>query len=211
MTAYHSRLLGFDVRLSSEEYLSAHWNEESRLLYLLRPAVEWPLSVDTVVLPSVFFPKVYGTEVMIPVDPETETYGYWLNLQAMRVAFSKGWKRSTRGIFIGIHLVAAEGLTSDQFGSRVLEAHPAPQECPKGSDLLGYDVADSGLTSALCSCGYITREEKNRWQAEWEQHLNGFGLLKTQDLALEFRETSDRRVPEHAPFYVFGLWKLPER
>jgi hypothetical protein len=209
MTSYRSRLLGFDIRLSPDDYLESAWDKERRLSYLLRPKTEWPLSVDTLVWPSVFFPKIYGTQPLIAVDPETAISGFWLNLQLMGAAFASAWKRQTLGIPIGIHLFAEEGLSADQFGSLVLETHPIPEECPEGSGFLGYDVADSGLISGLCNCGFLPGPEKNRWQAEWEDHLNEFGLLRTLDAALGFRDATDQRVPEHAPFYVFGISRLP--
>jgi hypothetical protein len=33
-------------------------------------------------------------------------------------------------------------------------------------------------------------------------------LLKTLEDAVEFREVCDRRVPEHSPFWIFGVSRL---
>lgn len=92
MSSNGLRLLGFDVRLHREDYVDSTWNEERRNSFLLSPKIKWPLSVDTLVWPSAFFAKLYGTQPMIAVEAETEHFGYWLNLAAMRAAVSAGWK-----------------------------------------------------------------------------------------------------------------------
>ncbi len=204
------RLLGFDVRLSPAEYLNSQWKQERRGVYLLGPSVDWPLSVDSYVWPSAFFAKAYGAKSMIPIDADAEYYGYWLDLLAMKAAFERGWEGAGPGIPIAVSLYRGEELTSDQFGSRVLETHPTPRECPEGTQFLGYDVADSGLISGLSNCGY-SPEEGIAWAEEWRQHLNDHGLLKSLDAAVRFAKATDGRVPEHAPFYVFGLSRLPEQ
>lgn len=71
------------------------------------------------------------------------------------------------------------------------------------SALLGFDVADAGFWSGLSNCGYTT-EELARLRPEWSKRINDFGLLQSGGDALTFREVSDRRVPEHAPFWVYS-------
>jgi hypothetical protein len=51
----HSRILGFDYRLTpDDEIWKNEWTAERRDQYLLNPSVGTPLSVDTVVWPSQF-------------------------------------------------------------------------------------------------------------------------------------------------------------
>jgi hypothetical protein len=70
---------------------------------------------------------------------------------------------------------------------------------------LGYDIADSAFTSGLSNCGYINGEQKYTSQGLNEHHL----FINVED-ALRFKEYSDRRVKEHAPFYVYGLYLISE-
>ncbi|QRK05845.1 hypothetical protein JQX13_37765 [Archangium violaceum] len=59
-------------------------------------------------------------------------------------------------------------------------------------------------------CGY-TESEAPGLRAQWSGHLNEHHLLGDLGRALEFRDASDERVPEHAPFFVFGLWLIETR
>ncbi len=79
---------------------------------------------------------------------------------------------------------------------------------PDDWTLLGYDVADHGLTSGLSNCGYGATEKPD-WQQRWARRLNDFGLMMTIDDAEAFAEACDARVPEHAPFFVYGLLADP--
>jgi len=81
--------------------------------------------------------------------------------------------------------------------------HTKPSELPAGSELLGFDVADASGTSGLTNCGY-TPVDKRQVQSKWAGRLNDFGLLKTYEDALEFRDTCDKRAAEHAPFWVMA-------
>jgi hypothetical protein len=47
-------LVGFDIRLSAEQYVELWWDQKHRDEYLLRPDTPWPLSVDGLVWPSMF-------------------------------------------------------------------------------------------------------------------------------------------------------------
>jgi hypothetical protein len=40
------------------------------------------------------------------------------------------------------------------------------------------------------------------------ERINDFGLLQTQEDAVAFMEISNLRVPEHAPFWVYGLYRV---
>ncbi|MBJ6765061.1 hypothetical protein JGU66_30225 [Myxococcaceae bacterium JPH2] len=72
--------------------------------------------------------------------------------------------------------------------------------------LLGYDVADAGLTSGLSNCGYRP-SELAQLRASWAAQLNGHHLFEEFGSALAFRDVTARRVPEHAPFFVYALWR----
>ena len=72
--------------------------------------------------------------------------------------------------------------------------------------LLGYDVADVGFWSGLSNCGYT--EEAATLRPEWRNRINQYGLLQNHKDAFEFMEISNRRVPEHSPFWVYGLRRV---
>ena len=49
--------------------------------------------------------------------------------------------------------------------------------------------------------GFDAREWWLDVEREWDASRRG-------EQALTFREITERRVPEHAPFFVFGLWLI---
>jgi hypothetical protein len=72
---------------------------------------------------------------------------------------------------------------------------------------LGYDVCDETLTSGLTNCGYA-REYTLTYKNEWADRINEWHLIRTVDDAADFARFSDIRVPEHAPFFVFHLYRV---
>ena len=192
-----SRLLGYDARLRPDTYVRTCWDQTRRTNFLLAEDVQWPLSVDPLVWPSVFQSKEGPWHAKLHV---------WLDLGRMREQL-RGHPASGGAVEIAMEILVPSGLMPDQFGSDVLDSTPSPEEIPSGSSFLGYDIADAGYISGLSNCGYAA-EEKNRLQGGWPRRLNQYGLFMAVDDAFAFRELTDGRVPEHAPFWVFRLTAL---
>ncbi len=81
-----------------------------------------------------------------------------------------------------------------------------PPKLDDGWTLLGLDVADAGFISGLSNCGYDA-SELALLRAEWAPALNAHHLFTDADRAFAFRELTSRRVPEHAPFFVYALYE----
>jgi hypothetical protein len=73
--------------------------------------------------------------------------------------------------------------------------------------LLGFDVADRFLLSGLMNAGY-TANEKDALCQQWSSHLNRYHLFDDVAVALQFQALTDRRVQEHSPFSVYGLYLI---
>jgi hypothetical protein len=69
---------------------------------------------------------------------------------------------------------------------------------------LGYDVCDKSGTSGLTNCGY--EEGDRNVVAGFATRVNEHHLFRTIEDADAFRDVSDRRVPEHAPFGVLAIY-----
>jgi hypothetical protein len=213
----NQRLVQFDVRLRADDYVSSFWDQEHRNLYLLRPQTEWPLSVDPLVWPSVFYSEIFRAATNLPygsieVDPSTDDGQYWLNLDQMTGHYETHKRPETQGVFVAIHLFSEKALDSNfipySFDNCALSlGETNPRECPPEGEFLGYDVADASRMSGLANCGYTDIERKQLEQV-WSSRLNSYGLLKTLEDAVEFRQVCDKRVAEHAPFWIFGISKL---
>jgi hypothetical protein len=78
---------------------------------------------------------------------------------------------------------------------------------PHRRRLLGYDVADHGLLSGLSNCGYSAADAV-ALTARWAPQLNDWHLFDDPEAAAGFAAMTDQRVPEHAPFVVYGLYEL---
>jgi hypothetical protein len=74
-------------------------------------------------------------------------------------------------------------------------------------DLLGYDVADYGLLGGLTNCGYVL-EEAASLAPVWAPFLNEWHLFDNPEHATAFAAVTETRVPEHAPFFVYGIYQL---
>ena len=223
-------LLGFDVLAVPE---IAHWNvpnDKGRELFLLRPEVKSPLSVDRLICPSVFQPEILeskGARLVLaqfyesikasralaerPVEwPESELniLGYWTNAQRMRSWLNKQpelEKLVRFPVAIGIFLDSA--TISDPLWQTVSDGGNDPTSPTQGWSSLGYDVADRGQISALSDCSYAS-EELIQARVHWGNSVNDCGLLNDLDASLEFKKYSDARVVEHAPFYLYEIFRL---
>lgn len=94
------------------------------------------------------------------------------------------------------------------------EQHPSwdfplswPEPEPR-TEFLGYDVGDAGLLSGLMNCGYD--EEAAELRERFARHLNHHHLFYDRERALHFARLTNERVPEHAPFFVYGLYRLTD-
>lgn len=76
-------------------------------------------------------------------------------------------------------------------------------------DFLGYDVADFMLMSGINNCGYEVGDRKLFEQ--YIPYINEYGLVSDLDAADSIRKLNDQRVPEHAPFYIFGIYEIKAR
>jgi len=216
----NQKLMRFDVRLRKEDYASSLWDRTHRNRFLLSQATDWPLSVDPLVWPSIFFSNIFtdATKLAsgsIEVDPIIDGGDYWLNLEQMRRYYDANKPPNSEGVFVCFSLYSEAPLTGFstpylkdgiQYGLRLHDT--IPNVAPTGSVLLGYDVADASWISGLSNCGY-TADEKKELAIRWLPRLNSFGLLKDLDGAAGFREVCDRRIPDHAPFQIFGIFQLP--
>lgn len=197
-------IIGCDARTVSgaRELL---WDGPRRDQYLVRRDVKAPLSVDTMVWPSLFDRGVgigHATEVQarllldgqpISVPWDGREWSLWADLGEMDAALGRQIRpeslpfwRIAVGIAYGADDAAADGA---------------------GMAFLGFDIADDGFLSGLMNCGY-DEEEQLSVRAEWADALNEHHLFADWDVADRFRAFSDRRVPEHRPFGVYSLWRI---
>ena len=151
----------------------------------------------------------------IEVDPEVD-FANRLDLEKLRTCYHAYRALAPGGVLVGIELLSERAAEGPSIPYELPEGiqcglwldPTVPDRVPEGSTLLGYDVATAGWSSGLNSIGY-TEEEIRDLAPVWAPRLNSFGLLSTLEDAVAFRQVSDQRVPFHAPFWVYALWRLP--
>jgi hypothetical protein len=210
-------LVGFDIRLSAEQYVELWWDQKHRDEYLLRPDTPWPLSVDGLVWPSMFrVAKLDSLPDLAPyvIDLAPGRFPDFADLEQLKKIREMSGKSG--GIILAIELFTekvpeGEHITYERAGITYGFETPAtnPAFLPRLTEFLGFDVADAGHISGLSNCGY-KQEEKDRLAEQWGKRLNKHGLLPSLGDAVEFREMTNARVPEHAPFWIFGMHRLAE-
>jgi hypothetical protein len=174
--------IGFDLRSTVPD---PSWTAERRTRHLLRRDVPAVRSVDT---------QVWERLPGLPRPPVPE--GLWPSLADLFAAAGA----LDRAGAVAVRITA------------FMEDEPAPDNPDPGApaesyDFLGYDVADYWMLSGLTNCGYKP-EEAASLAPVWVPRLNDWHLFDDPDDAETFAEVTDQRVPEHAPFYAFGIYQL---
>ncbi|SRR6266568_2826018 len=191
------RLIGFDANETELDGRKTPLRDHVREVFLLRPEIELPYSVDGHVWPS-----VWG---MSDQSRDNEN-GLWLNLARMQQRLVEHGRTA---ILVAVELLVPNNPPAFGFPYSLIDSTQDPPTVPEDSICLGFDVADGGFWSGLSNCGY-SEAERAELRPKWQGRINDFGLLKSEQDALEFRDLSDIRVSEHAPFWVFRLSRLPD-
>jgi hypothetical protein len=216
--------LGYDIRLCADAYLPDYWINDRREHYLLRPQIEWPLSFDPMVWPSIFespdevqvpgvedwWPDRPPTIVAEPVNKRYDAFmDLWPELDEMLAVFRAHAPPGTCGVPIAVEMVGDTMPESDVAPWPDYDTEFPVQRRPGGWIFLGYDVCDFGWTSGLSNCGTASGEMR-QLRRDWQDRLNESGLFPSAAGAREYCRVTDRRVPEHAPFRTFALYRAPE-
>lgn len=180
---------GADVRVDPSG--DGGWTAERRSTYLLRPDVRFPLSVD----PNVWERPAGDLPAPLP----------WTAVEDVQQR-AAALMASKHHVCVAVFAAAAEDpaeeedLRSRTGADSPLATHPA-------WTFVGFDIADGTEISGLSNCGYGAELETLR--AAWASRLNDRGLFRDIEDAFAFREVTNARVPEHAPFTVYGIWIVP--
>lgn len=156
--------------------------------FLLRDDVHWPLSIDRWTWPSIV------TDRPAWIGPNSPLWESLDELESHLEDFGQPYT-----------LICASWHTErgEQQGM-VGPYEIADLEPDKDWRFLGFDIADPS-TSGLSNCGYRP-DEHDALAAQWAARINEHHLIPDLNDAFEFRRMTNARVPEHAPFFVIGLW-----
>jgi len=191
MAHCNEKVIGFDLRINGDVE-AAEWTPARRAQYLLRLDVKIPLSTDV---------WVWGS-VLHPDRSRTLSYDKALLSRQVQAALAPTpW-------LVALTLLVEPGQPEKTTMWCEAFMPPEPETPLPDWILLGYDVADASLLSGLSNCGYMP-EERQPLQQRFTQQLNRFHLFNDLDQAFAFKAETNKRVPEHAPFFVYGLYRIP--
>ncbi|MGA2435284.1 MAG: hypothetical protein ABSG25_08365 [Bryobacteraceae bacterium] len=208
-------LLGFDARemwLTGMREIGPGGGRP--IQFLLRTDLDDVLSADTMVWPSIFKSTVtldLGPELPLP-EWAGMNVPFWEDLNALRNAIPQEFGQDHP-----FWLIAATWHTDIGFNEeerregKILGPYIAPttpQQRVNAWRFLGFDITDPGI-SGLSNCGYDDTE-RDGLAAEWGRHINRYHLFDSLERAFAFRTLTNARLPEHAPFFVIGLWLIAE-
>jgi hypothetical protein len=194
-----SATIGFDARDLSERWL-ARWSEEYRNEWLIRTDIAAPYSIDDEVWPS-----ACGLRESDPGRVVGFVQDLWEDLSAL-VDFARehcaGGEYCVAAFTVVLERFWSDGGTEwDQILLPTVPSSLGPEWRPRG-----YDVADRFLLSALTNCVRHGLDDRDEQRVRFAHLLNDVGLFQDAEAANKLRELSNVRVPEHAPFYVFGVY-----
>lgn len=208
-------LLGFDIRMTLEEYSYYVWTQQNREEMLINSDTEWPMTIDSGLWPSFFkyyelpselkkFETLYDKQTML-VEPKEFRHDYsefWQNYEGMINFFKKLSDRA--GVAIAVTMLSEVPFELREGLSWLLPLKGA--NIPAGWIFLGYDVAElSSQISFLCNS--LIDEELPELRENWGPLLNEHGLFSDERDALNYRATLED--PNHGPFDVFGIYRHP--
>ena len=183
--------IGYSARTISNDI---DWDQERRRVFLLNSEVKIPKSVD----PNVWEEPLKEYTNSIPSLP----LPYWHDLDELDHAVSK--------LTYSCEIISISICGDVEIPEHMNFFRPRPFVFPRKrfSSFIGYDVADSALISGLFNCGFDDLE-KTLAANDFSSFLNEFGLFNSIEKAEKFRSYSDKRVREHAPFYVYAIFSEP--
>jgi hypothetical protein len=187
-------LLGFDAR---EAGGGGEWNEQRRSDYLFRLDVTRPFSIDQ---------RVWRPVVEVHESP----YLFWDELARLQEAARERPERPWI-VALGVSLSACSAQEAAAVEPFIpVDRSGQPHTVDERWAFLGYDVADrGGATSGLMNCGFLPgHDDVEALRAAWGPKLNARHLFDDFADAVAFKDFSNHRVPEHAPFFVNGLWLI---
>lgn len=225
-------LVGYDVREMwvDLEYL---WNARRRKEFLLRTNVYKPMSVQTVVWPSVFeldIAEPIDYMAALPLSKKYQTqewdrvvrnhsllltpskHGYrgavWDTLDVLKNNIITAWSTQWKPSWI-IAITKFVDSDNDSDAEVYNNYFVVPRKRRPSWKLLGYDVADDFFTSFISNAGY-TDDEVDLLRQNWSKHFNQYHLFDNFDLASQYVDVAYTRDANHGPFAVYGIYGIQQ-
>lgn len=214
-----NRLIGFDCRLPPSLAEKKTLSHDRREACLLKPEEEFVLTADRSIWCSCFqaeggwnpCPEVGVEKIQVS---ETNQYfvafDLWNDALAMRKAVEalKPIAPSC-GIAFGLTIPEkySQEFVSDSWFDAIFNCSGVvPANAGPDWPFLGFDVVNSGFTSALSGFGPL--DDIDDMRAKYGPQLNRFSLFGDQSQSLEFCNIANQRYNTDDPFYSLAMYLL---
>jgi hypothetical protein len=198
-TRFRWSCIGYDVR--EPITVPWTWDDETKALYLLRTDVLKPLSTDDNVWPH----PALSTGNLSLMGLLNNAFGLSNYLKPLCQTFSAALPPNAWTPVAFHALVDAQYDHEGRLFERLaLLPHILPSESLKSGKIIGFDVSDLSLLSGLMDCGYNDPIGDQRFLS-WANRLNQYHLFSDVTDATAFRNATNHRVREHAPFFVYAV------
>lgn len=193
------RLLGYDAREMWLNYQN-DWEQEHRSNFLLREDLIKPLSTDDMVWKGVTDLYEIKTPDWIGAN------SIWEDLEHLEGFLGKH-KQLVKPYWVILITWLSENPKAYKSEYDAPYFEPVKPAQKKDSwKFLGYDISDAWMLSGLMNCGYTPPDDIESLRKKWSIYLNEYHLFEDFEIAREFRDFTDVRVKEHAPFSVYGIY-----
>lgn len=204
-------ILGFDAREmwltpAGDAHRSGGWTEENKKTWLLRDDVDRPLSVDDSVWLSVFHAD---PQLQLPETSVGIVQNLWSDLKALKTNLDSQWNSLWRRCWLIAVIVYIDDIgCCDHAHWKSELGSAAPSTCAPQWQCLGYDVADAWLLSGLSNCTHISEPDFPSLRTKFRPRINQYHLFDDKEDAMCFRDESNKRCPDHAPFFIYRLHRI---
>lgn len=196
MAASTELVIGFDAREMLQDFKET-WEPNRIQEFLLMSSIRKPLSTDVQIWDSIF--HVLRIEIPKWTGPRQSL---WDNLDNLRQHLSAEHIIDPYWVIAITEFVSLEETTAPRAHYEI-----TPAELSATWSLLGYDISDHYLLSGLTNASYSPNEQESL-KHRWGGMLNNYHLFSDLDSAFDFKEVTNRRVMEHSPFSVYGIYLI---
>lgn len=201
---YKHLLLGFDSKEMWSNF-KHDWSLTRIEQNLFKHDIKKPLSVDSLVWPSIFDlkPKLPKPAWTGPVQ------GLWDDLNRLKQTVLKIHSRIRNLWFVAITAVMEPDTDNleNLWTGRLSGINP--EYIQKEWTFLGYDVADVWLESSLTNGALSRIFRENQEYSSYLLDLNQYHLFNSWNSAYKFSHFAEKHRPDHRPQCVFSLWRIP--
>ncbi len=194
------KILGFAVRKGFVNSKPIEWDDERRSIYLLKADIKYPLSIDSSAWPEADDYQNVGNYAFedLPEECNFDIYKISTDLTPEIVA---------PNVLVAVFMeIESYEKFCQTIGFYACDNELSTVELVNaGWKFIGFDIAEESLISGLSNCGYRADELQDA-QFQFLSNLNEYGLFDDLQVAKEFCEYTNKRVSEHAPFFVFGMY-----